>query len=131
MRPDRKLPSGLTRVTACAAIRAAQGQGPAVPPGTVRPCRYLFGAGDFASTGTTLATLASALSRYVGRTVLDATGRRDDFAFELRWDPRPEATGAERPTLDQALSDLGLKLEPDEPALPVLVIDHIERPSEN
>jgi len=128
---DRSLPPSLTRVDDCASIRAAQDQGPPVPPGTVRPCRYLFGAGDFESTGATLGNLATALSRYVGRLVLDKTDTNEDFAFELKWDPRAEATGSERPTLAQALDELGLKLQSGKARVQVLVVDHIERPSEN
>ena len=88
---------------------------------------------------------AWALSRMAGigdRVVIDKTGLAGSYDFELTFAqdtaPRrhpdlPEsATLSDRPSLFSALPEqLGLKLESRKAAVDFLVIDHIERPSEN
>jgi uncharacterized protein (TIGR03435 family) len=75
--------------------------------------------------------------RYAGRLdrqVLDATGLPGEYAFKLTFAPPPPGPPSpdDPPTLFTALPDqLGLKLESTTVESPVLVIDHIERPSEN
>jgi uncharacterized protein (TIGR03435 family) len=73
--------------------------------------------------------------------VIDKRGRQGKFDFTLEWAPEPKRSAAsdspERsapvgPTPIEALRDqLGLKLEPARTSLPILVIDKVERPSEN
>jgi uncharacterized protein (TIGR03435 family) len=101
--------------------------------------------------------LAMALARNpdVGRAVVDQTGITGDYDCGIEWGPDrgPEATHRDRvaeanaglakpdsqsppdasePTIFRALQDqLGLKLEPETGPLDVIVIDYIERPSEN
>jgi uncharacterized protein (TIGR03435 family) len=69
--------------------------------------------------------------------VLDRTGIGGRFDFSLEFTPefagpvdfQPDASG---PTFQQALREqLGLKLEPQTGPVQVLVIDHVEHPSEN
>ena len=75
----------------------------------------------------------------LGRTLVDRTGLSGRFDFTLAWAPEPSApspsdTPAEPlgPTPLQALRDqLGLKPEPARGPVRVLVIDKVERPSEN
>jgi len=81
--------------------------------------------------------LALALKLLFLRPVINKTGLRDKYDFVLkykgRWDTDRPADDPD-PTLpmDQALQqELGLKLEPAKGPLQVLVIDHIEKPSEN
>ncbi|MDR3541514.1 MAG: TIGR03435 family protein [Desulfosporosinus sp.] len=76
------------------------------------------------------------------RKIVDNTGLTDNFDFDLKWSPdetqfthysgaRPmkDSTG---PNLFTAIQEqLGLKLKPMKAPLDVLVIDHVERPSEN
>jgi uncharacterized protein (TIGR03435 family) len=76
--------------------------------------------------------------------VVDKTGLTGEFDFTLRWTPDetqfngmgfrvpvPEGTTA-LPGLFTAIQEqLGLKLEPQKIPAEVLVIDHVERPSEN
>ena len=74
--------------------------------------------------------LAISLSGAVGRVILDKTGVTGEYDIELTWAPddQPEAG----PSIFSALQDqLGLKLEPARAPLDVVVIDHLERPSEN
>jgi uncharacterized protein (TIGR03435 family) len=75
------------------------------------------------------------------RPVVDRTGLDGRFDFTLEWTPepdRPSPPGADAPadllgpTLREALREqLGLKLESTKAPLQILVVDHVERPSEN
>lgn len=73
-----------------------------------------------------------------GRTVVDQTGLKGTYDFTLKWRPEKLAsdTGQESdgdaPSLFTAIKEqLGLKLMPTKGSVEVIVIDHIERPSEN
>ncbi len=74
------------------------------------------------------------------RPVVDQTGLRDlyDFTFAFAPEPPPGVDPKDlqalpdRPSLLVALRDeLGLKLTPQKGPVPYLVIDHVERPTEN
>jgi uncharacterized protein (TIGR03435 family) len=88
--------------------------------------------------------LAQQLTRMPGmeRPVLDQTGIPGKFdfalklgAFRITATPNPEAspvTGPSGESIFTALEEqLGLKLEPQKARIEVLVIDRVERPSEN
>jgi len=94
--------------------------------------------------------LSHALSAVVGRTVTDKTGLTGTYDFTLQWTPDdaaiPMAGGggeggppkgdvpadAGGPSLLTALEEqLGLKLEAQKGTVDVIVIDHIDVPSEN
>jgi len=93
----------------------------------------------FYAGSTSLADLASILSSSAGRPIVDRTGLEGKFALALRFasEPAPSSAGQaattdEAPALFTALQEqLGLKLEAATVQGQVLVIDHIERPSEN
>jgi uncharacterized protein (TIGR03435 family) len=78
--------------------------------------------------------LVQSLSSVVGRPVADETGLKQYYDFRLEWTP-DEPTGAlgdGRPSIFTALQEqLGLKLEARKGPVEVLVIDHVESPSEN
>ena len=89
-------------------------------------------------SGTTLAALATALQTNVERPVVDQTGLNGRFDVEYSFAPQPPTPGVESvfgpeaPPLFVALEEqLGLKLDSRRLTVPVLVIDSIERPSEN
>jgi bla regulator protein blaR1 len=67
--------------------------------------------------------------------VIDQTGLIGRFDYKLEWAPEPTTPTADAPagpTFLQALEDqLGLKLKSTRAPVRTLVIDHIERPSEN
>jgi uncharacterized protein (TIGR03435 family) len=82
----------------------------------------------------------------VGRPVVDATGLTGTYDFRLTWtpnrgdfgsafratspaEPAPDPEGT--PFLVAVKEQLGLKLKPGKAPLKVMVIDHVERPSEN
>lgn len=93
--------------------------------------------------------LATTLSDVAGRTVIDKTGLTGKFDVHLEWAADdampglvapglPPDTGAppagtdSGPSIFTALQEqLGLKLESSKAPVEVLVIDHVERPSEN
>lgn len=97
----------------------------------------------------TLRTLASTLSTQMDYPIVDRTGLKGTFDVLLSWDPTtspkvllppgrggpPQPTTTSDfsgPTIEEALkTQLGLKLEKQKDKLDFLVIDHIERPSEN
>ena len=96
--------------------------------------------------GVTVAALAANLSRNytsdLGRTVIERTGLTGTFDVHLTWSIDPLAGPAAPdtasppdlagPSLFTALQDqLGLRLESAKGPVEVLVIDHIEKPSEN
>jgi bla regulator protein BlaR1 len=100
------------------------------------------------SRNTTMELMASAIQGEAGRPVVDHTGLLGRFDFKLEWmhetngaapaggptpaAPSPVDSQPPGPTFFQALNDeLGLKLEATKAPVPVLVIDHVERPSEN
>ncbi len=92
------------------------------------------------SRNTTMEIFAGSL-RELGRPVVDRTGLTGKFDFEMEWTPEPNgppppdaAPSADLPgpTLIEALRDqLGLKLEPTRGPIKTLMVDHVERPSEN
>ncbi|KAA6456237.1 TIGR03435 family protein [Acidobacteria bacterium AB60] len=84
----------------------------------------------------TLRILAEQLSRTMGRVVLDKTGLDGRFDLTLKWVPddvtpsSPDAPGG--PSLFTALQEqLGLQLKEEKDPVQVLVIDHIDPPSDN
>jgi len=118
----------------------------APPPDTFDPqsalnrCGGLFGQGVIVSGGMKMDQLVLSLSGLAGRLVNNRTGLEGDYAFTLKFSrPQPpRGASAEAPLPDDApefftalQEQLGLKLQPEKTMVPVLVIDHIERPSEN
>lgn len=80
--------------------------------------------------------LAAQLSGDLQSKVQNNTGLKGDFDFTLRYSPNVVGVSSTSisasPTIFAALQDqLGLKLESQKGPLDVIVIDHIERPSEN
>ncbi len=93
--------------------------------------------------GTTapVKALAEVLTMVLGRPVRDETGLDGVFDFKLEWAPDPGmplsgvaegAADSGRASIFTAITEqLGLRLESRKGPAPVLVIDRIERPSEN
>jgi uncharacterized protein (TIGR03435 family) len=92
---------------------------------------------NWVGNGADMKELAALLSSEMHGPVVDETGLLGKYDFFLKY---RGATDHDRaaddldpiPPLDQAIQDqLGLKLERKRDSLPWLVIDHIEKPSEN
>jgi bla regulator protein BlaR1 len=98
-----------------------------------------------------ITNLVEMLSSQLGRTVVDKTGLTGKYDWNLQWTPEPASSpmfkGAEDgqtgtdnavrsesagPSIFAAIQEqLGLKLELKKGILEVLVIEHVEKPSEN
>jgi uncharacterized protein (TIGR03435 family) len=82
----------------------------------------------------TMARLALILAAQAGRPVIDKTGLDGNYSITLEWaaddgtaDAKPDA-----PALVTAIQEqLGLRLYPQKLPMEVLVVDHLESPSEN
>ena len=86
-------------------------------------------AGQLGAQGVSVDLLAEHLSRELGSIVLNKTGLKGDYDFNLHWAADGSQTAS---AVDSALQEqLGLKLEAQTAPVPVLVIDHIEKPTEN
>jgi uncharacterized protein (TIGR03435 family) len=68
----------------------------------------------------------------IGRMVVDETGLKGPFDFEVEWSINPNSPNAVGPDVFTALQEqLGLKLEPKKGPVQTLVVEHVEKPSEN
>ncbi len=110
---------------------------PAAPPVDGKPGQGLrrLGRGVLQAQNVTTSTLAEMLSRQLERTVSDKTGLNGTFDVDLKWTPDSgESPGAEGPgpSIYAALQEqLGLRLESVNTTVEMLVIDSVEKPSEN
>jgi uncharacterized protein (TIGR03435 family) len=99
--------------------------------------------GTMTVRGLSIGQLAGFISRDVRRRVVDRTGLTGAFDWTLTWTPqtlaRPDLDRSRFPGIDPdgvtiftALQEqLGLKLTASKQGVDVLVIDHIDRPTEN
>ena len=134
VRSDRRLGPQLRQSTAdCAALAAAARGG---DPAGVRGCGRDVGPGAISAVGNTIADFARGLSLSTGRFVMDATGLTGQFDIDLKWTPDQGAGNAGAPidgaSLFTAIQEqLGLRLEPRQAPITVLVIESAERPTED
>lgn len=113
----------------------------------IGPGIWMLGRGDLASQGEPMTSLITVLSRQMDRPIVDKTGLNGNYDFTLKWTPE-ESPGAaagsadsgqpaaapesSAPSIFVAVEEqLGLKLMPKKGPVEVLVIDHIEKASEN
>jgi uncharacterized protein (TIGR03435 family) len=90
---------------------------------------------------STMANLAASLRPYAGQPVIDMTGLGGYYRITMRFDPiallRSPGSNLPPPPDDAPLiftaiqQDLGLKLRASHRAMSTIVIDHVERPTEN
>jgi len=86
---------------------------------------------DLKAVKMSMPGLASFLTRQTGRAVEDRTGIKGEFDVELVWD-KDETPDSAGPSLFAALQEqLGLKVNAGKGPVSTLVIDRIERASEN
>jgi len=145
-RGDGRLGPSLTpNATDCAALSAANdaaraaGAAPVISldPDTRPICGTRGGPGTITSGALTMEQLALQLARNVGRPVVNRTGLKGAFDWDLRWAPDHtsldrEAAGTSGPSIFTALQEqLGLKLDATTAPIEVLVVDHVEQPTEN
>lgn len=86
-------------------------------------------------TNGSIADIAFVLKFYTDRPVVDQTGLKGRYDFQLAWtfdDLRAPTDGSAAPSLFTAVQeDMGLKLEPTKAMTDVVVIDKVERPAAN
>ena len=121
----------------CPSILDEPSSRPDGPPDDA-PCGSLMNVpGHTKGHKLTSADLAVGLSFFLGRLVRDKTGLTGKYDIELEWTPdgalrQSPPPDAGPPSIVTALQQqLGLKLESAKGPVEILVIDHIERPSEN
>lgn len=140
-RADGQLGPDIRRSTLdCDGIRAARLAGRPVdaplPANGAPPCGMMAGGGRLAIGGQPIESLARSLSGAAGRYVVDRTGLAGNYELTLRYAGQV-VNGAERPaeefpSIFTALQEqLGLKLESSRAELRILVVDRIERPTED
>src|SRR4051812_23608072 len=119
--------------------------GPPPPGGTgdvraaaLRRCGTFWVEGDtIISGGNTIANLARMIPPAVGRPIVDRPGFQGYFKMTSRFQRPPARTAGEPdpnapPSVFTAVQEqLGLRLEPSKSQNQILVIDHIERPTED
>jgi uncharacterized protein (TIGR03435 family) len=72
------------------------------------------------------------IARFVDRPVVDQTGLAGPYDWRLRWGGDGSPDQSLPTTIFTALQEqLGLRLEPARGSVQVVVIDHVERPTEN
>jgi uncharacterized protein (TIGR03435 family) len=90
------------------------------------------GGGLLTVKGRSLDRLARTLAGVVGRVVLDQSGLTGKYDLELKWSAGDAAASSNDPEIFSALREqLGLQLKAARGPVEMLVIDHIEQPSEN
>jgi len=117
-----------------AAVRAGQEISVLSPlPNGMPPCLSRPRSGDLVSGGMTIDALAGYVGGEVGRRVLNKTGLDGYYEMSLRHrDERDTGNDSDLPTVSTALSEqLGLRLQTTRTAIETIVIDRIDRPTEN
>jgi uncharacterized protein (TIGR03435 family) len=129
---------------------ASGAKGPGGQSGEV-PQMMSMGPGELTGQGLPLESLATLLSQQLGRTVLNKTGLTGKYDFTLKWAPEQGratmmqgppsgGTGADNapppdssgPSIFTAIQEqLGLKLESTKGPVESLVVEHVEKPTEN
>ncbi len=89
---------------------------------------------ELAMHGVSMKSFEETLSYQVHRTVIDKTGLAEKYDLVLKWTPEdsPDASPDAAPGIFTALQEqLGLKLVPAKGPVEMLVVDHVEMPTEN
>jgi bla regulator protein blaR1 len=137
------------------ALQLTDKQRPALTPGscveppvadTPCPSIRITKYAQIVGSNVSMSNLAKALTAFAGRTVVDQTGISGGYDFTLDWTqflrPFPSPAGDARansfdpasvqPAISSALrSQLGMTLQSNKGPIDVLVIDHVEPPSQN
>jgi len=140
-RADRRLGPQLHPSSVdCEAVRASRGGGaaPPTPPGERPVCSGMSRLGFITAGGVTMAEAAERFLRPAGRPVIDRTGLTGGYDLDIKFEPDEIRNRADRsepvrgPSFAEALEEqLGLRLEPIRAPIPVIVVQSVERPSEN
>jgi len=122
---------------ACYALVVAKGGSKLKVPeadseGKHKSGRMSMARGRFDGDALPVDAIAHALEQVLGRAVIDRTGLTGAFDFKLEWTPDEARTESAGSSLFTALQEqLGLKLESTRGPVEILVVDRIEKASEN
>jgi uncharacterized protein (TIGR03435 family) len=116
-----------------------RGPRPPVDSKGPQPCgRIIYVPSGWSARHVTTDQIAKTLEAFVGRVVVNRTGLADPFNVDLQFTrdvgapSSPDAAIDPRTSIFTALREqLGLRLDSDKNTVSVLVIDHVERPTEN
>src|SRR6185312_1651894 len=105
-----------------------------VPPGTAPrpPTGIQSASGHLVGRQATMAQLVFALSRRLGQPVVDSTGLRERYDFEMTWAELDAAAdrASDAPSIFTAIQEqLGLKLESIKGPVDTIVVDRAEPPT--
>jgi uncharacterized protein (TIGR03435 family) len=115
------------RDTACPALDVDLSQ-----PQPQRCADISQGRGRLTLRGMPLSQLLPFLAPVVNRTIVDKTALDGRYDIDLTWTPELSSTAPEAVSIFTALQEqLGLRLESTKGPVDVLVIDRVERPTEN
>jgi uncharacterized protein (TIGR03435 family) len=110
------------------------------------PANFFHNLGDMTNVNSSIKDFANVMQAAVlDRPVVDQTGLTGRFDFQLKWTPDesqfagmgikvppPSDKADAPPSLFTAIQEqLGLKLDPTKAPVDVLVVDHVEKPSDN
>jgi uncharacterized protein (TIGR03435 family) len=91
-----------------------------------------YSSGKVTAREISVEALAANLSFAVGRPIVNKTGLEGGYDLMLDYAPEGADASDPRPSLFTALKEqLGLELAPGKGPVDVIVVDHIERPTEN
>lgn len=82
------------------------------------------------ATKLPLSALAAALARYLERPVVNKTGIEGAYDFDLKWSA-DAALDPVNPSIFAALQEIGLRLVSTKGPVDVILVDRVEKPSEN
>jgi uncharacterized protein (TIGR03435 family) len=83
------------------------------------------------STHISMPHFAELLGRRLDRTVLDKTGLTSSYDVNLEWSPEPSSDTGSASIFTALQDQLGLKIESGKGPVEIIVIDSLERPTEN
>jgi uncharacterized protein (TIGR03435 family) len=96
------------------------------------PCGTNTGRGLLRAAGIELEAFTRNVAGAAGRIIVDQTGLTGTFDMVLRFNPDANDTSSDLPSLFAAVQEqLGLKLDAQTAPADVVVIDRVERPTEN
>jgi uncharacterized protein (TIGR03435 family) len=94
-----------------------------------------MGRGTLSGQGIPMESLIKMLSSVTQRTVIDKTGLKGNYDFELKWTPDDAPVGSTEENSGSIFTavqeQLGLRLDASKGMVETLIVDHAEKPSED
>jgi uncharacterized protein (TIGR03435 family) len=93
-------------------------------------CALHFLPGHESGVAVDAATVIRAATSSLERIVIDRTGLTGNYDFDLEWSP--DQSSPDKPSIFAAVREqLGLRIDSERAPVEVVVVDHIERPTED